>query len=186
MNIQFMSQADAEKLEPTKTMALISICSPSANKRNFTGWRCMLTVDFDDIVAPIENWPEKIMFTPEMAERIIKFVNALPPDIDTIVVHCFQGISRSAAVAKYLCERFGEKFLPNWPDYPYCNKLVYKTLKEAKICEKCGGTMHLVPAQKKAEISKGTRDGHAIKGVNHSPNKTVCLYRCACGKEVTI
>lgn len=120
-----MSQREAEKLEPSPNKALISICVPGI-QRNFAGWDNLLTLDFHDIERPVPEYPDFILFTPKMAKQIIDFADALPNNVDWIMVHCHQGISRSAAVAKYLCEKYGEPF-PK--DYKYANTLVYQTLK---------------------------------------------------------
>jgi hypothetical protein len=120
-----MSQRDAESLAPAPNMALISICDPGV-KRNFIGWTHILTLDFNDAYTLIPDRPDIILFVPEMAKKIIKFCDALPKQVEWIMVHCQQGISRSSAVAKYLCEKYGEPF-PK--DYQYMNMLVYDTLK---------------------------------------------------------
>jgi hypothetical protein len=125
MKIRWMSQRDAESLKPEPNMALISICDPGV-KRNFIGWEHTITLDFNDAYTVISDRSDIVLFTPELAKKIIEFCDALPKQVEWIMVHCHQGISRSSAVAKYLCEKYSEPF-PK--DYQYMNMLVYDTLK---------------------------------------------------------
>ena len=46
-------------------------------------------------------------FRPEHAEEILRFVEALPSEVATVVVHCEGGFSRSAAIALALHKLYG-------------------------------------------------------------------------------
>lgn len=61
-----------------------------------------------------------------MAKNVIKFAEELPKNTKSIVVHCHAGISRSAAVAKFLAEEIYKDYFPE--KYMLYNKLVYRTL----------------------------------------------------------
>lgn len=120
-----MSQEAAEELVPTPNMAIISIRDPGKTVNLHPYWGHILTITFNDIRESVPEFPDWIMFTPEMAERIEKFCDHLPSSVTELVVHCRAGISRSAAVAKYLSIRYKYDF-PK--DYDWFNPSVYDIL----------------------------------------------------------
>lgn len=66
-------------------------------------------------------------FTPEIALKIKELVDPKFYLVDNIVVHCFAGVSRSAAVAKWINDYkcLGEKL---YKDYKQHNRHVYDVL----------------------------------------------------------
>jgi len=84
----------------------------------------VLTLYFDDIVREVEG---AVLFDDEHAGRIIDFVAECAPKVDTLLVHCYAGQSRSRAVAAAVMEmqdRSGEDFLNGGSANPH----VYNTL----------------------------------------------------------
>ena len=85
----------------------------------------VLTLFFDDITEDIEG---AVLFKKDDANDIIDFV-LNHRDIETILVHCYGGESRSRAVAAFIAEIFGgdksEFFNTGRP-----NEHVYNMLKE--------------------------------------------------------
>ena len=81
------------------------------------GHRHLLALNFDD-VAPkperLEDLGRLVMFSTEMAERIMRFVNdgGMP-----LLVHCAAGISRSGAVGEMLNWYFNRYLTDNKADY---------------------------------------------------------------------
>ncbi|MEE0797385.1 MAG: hypothetical protein UIJ88_06085 [Anaerovoracaceae bacterium] len=65
--------------------------------------RGVLTLYFDDIVREM---PGAVMFSAEMADRIIDFILA-HRDVDTLLIHCYGGQSRSRAVGAFAVKLFG-------------------------------------------------------------------------------
>jgi protein-tyrosine phosphatase len=59
---------------------------------------------------------------------IVDFVHTIAPHVEGIMVHCKGGVSRSAAVAKWIANTFK---LPFNHDYTAYNKYVYHQLNEA-------------------------------------------------------
>ena len=59
--------------------------------------KAVLTLQFDDIIRPVEG---AALFTEEMAERIIRFIKA-NIKVDTLLIHCYAGQSRSRAVGAF-------------------------------------------------------------------------------------
>ena len=64
----------------------------------------VLTLRFDDIVDEVEGAE---LFSDEQAESIIDFVTEYSPMVDTLLVHCYAGQSRSRAVAAAVMDMKG-------------------------------------------------------------------------------
>ena len=62
-----------------------------------------LTLYFDDIVKDVEG---AVLFTDEHAEQIIEFIQS-HKYVDTLVIHCYAGQSRSRAVAAFAVKMLG-------------------------------------------------------------------------------
>lgn len=62
-----------------------------------------LTLYFDDVVREVEG---AALFTEEQAEQIIAFIQA-HRGVDTLVVHCYAGQSRSRAVGAFAVRMLG-------------------------------------------------------------------------------
>lgn len=90
----------------------------------------VLTLYFDDI-----NWdmPGLKLFTREQAIEIVKFLKQ-HESIGKIIVHCYAGQSRSAAVAQIIAEKFSTDVQINQRPSP--NRYVYKILKSVFESEK--------------------------------------------------
>ena len=65
--------------------------------------RGVLTLGFDDIVREVEG---AVLFTEEQAERIIDFIEA-HVGVETLLVHCYGGQSRSRAVGAFAVKMLG-------------------------------------------------------------------------------
>lgn len=59
--------------------------------------KAVLTLKFDDIVRPVEGAQ---LFSDDMAEQIIHFIRN-NQDVDTLLIHCYAGQSRSRAVGAF-------------------------------------------------------------------------------------
>ena len=94
--------------------ALISITDPGDPARLPEGWAGVLRLEFDDIVPPFpilirdgNQHRDLIPFNESMGTQVLEFVGAVPPDVNRVIVHCNAGISRSAAVARFLADYYG-------------------------------------------------------------------------------
>lgn len=67
--------------------------------------RDVLTLYFDDIDAPVEGLT---LFTSRQADEVIDFL-ARNRSVDTLLIHCYAGVSRSGAVADFVLEYLGSK-----------------------------------------------------------------------------
>jgi len=116
------------RLDLQESHAVISIREPGSDMpaipRNEL-CRGILSLSFHDLHRP--ERPDVILFTAEHAREIFDFFTAVRPELETLVIHCEAGISRSAAVAAALSRAtigadsfFFEHYAPN--------PLVYSTL----------------------------------------------------------
>ena len=92
--------------------------------------RCkdVLTLYFDDIDREEEG---AVLFSEEQAEQIIDFVEK-NRDVETLLVHCYGGESRSRAVAAFVVKMMGQ---PNdrYFEKGHPNQYVYDALEVAWI-----------------------------------------------------
>lgn len=130
MKITFLSQKEAEALDPEPTMAIISIVSTGGKRDLKPGWASRIDLEFNNvtkIVPEEERFSGYKVFDVVMAEKLVQFIKTLPSGVLHIVIHCHDGASRSAAIAKVLCEKYNAPFPI---DHPYFNILVYTLFKE--------------------------------------------------------
>lgn len=128
-DIQFLSVDRMRRVRPSNDTAVVSILdrSESARRPRLAGFRSVLCLEFEDTseeshgAAP-GSWPETpaedehVQFvsgpgerapTLEDAQRIVEFVQRhhADPAAIRLLVHCYGGISRSAAVAHWASVR---------------------------------------------------------------------------------
>ena len=85
----------------------------------------VLTLYFDDIVKEVEG---AVMFNKDHAEKIIKFVKKNKA-VDTLLVHCYGGESRSRAVCAFVAKMLGSDN-SKYFETGHPNPIVYDTLME--------------------------------------------------------
>lgn len=130
---------DAEAARPDQHTAVISITDPGSEPARLQdGWLAILRVQFRDINMDQEMSPflraDIVKTRPPMrlddAVRIIGFVRGvLAVGARGFLVHCEAGISRSAAVAKWIGERYGA--MPTDHELVAHNRYVHRMLVEA-------------------------------------------------------
>jgi len=143
--LRFTSREGAEDATPDLCSAVISIRDPGSKPVDLKrGWYKVLSLVFHDIDrdklstmsahlrADIEL--AYAMMEPAHAQVIVAFVNdAVRAGVEGFLVHCEAGISRSAAVAKWIAEHY---HLPSLrPAVVAHNRYVYRLLKEAACTE---------------------------------------------------
>ena len=108
-----LSRADAERLPELASIAVISITAPERPAANIGGFAHVLRLSFADcdFLNPdlSARAREKLpyAFTQEQSQAIRSFVEVLPGEVKSLVVHCEGGYSRSGAVALALHQLFG-------------------------------------------------------------------------------
>lgn len=123
-------------VEKSDTYAVISIQDSHTNGFGITFsenqyCKAVLTLKFDDIIRPVDGAQ---IFTVEMAEQIIRFIRKYK-DVDTLLIHCYAGQSRSRAVGAFAVKLLGgdnsvyfKKYNPN--EYVY--NLLIQTLSDVQ------------------------------------------------------
>lgn len=108
-----LSRADSERLPELASVAVISITAPERPPANIAGFAHVLRLSFADVdflnpdlsARAKEKLPHA--FTAKHGSAIRRFVETLPPEIASVVVHCEGGYSRSAAIAVALHRLYG-------------------------------------------------------------------------------
>lgn len=120
-SVEFMSVREAVSKLPKPGEVMISIVDPSHDPRfELPAWPKTLIryFRFDDLV--LDLFPEErspyVLFDETMAREIIAFTDALHllPQPIRLIVHCMQGVSRSAAVAYWAHRNYGTKLPANF------------------------------------------------------------------------
>jgi hypothetical protein len=131
----FVSRPQAEATPGTPNGVVVSLFDPgSPGPALQSGWRDVLSLAFfdaDEDLVPFAREQGMVVCEPEHAQQILAFLDwwhAAEEGPSAVVVHCEQGISRSAAVAKFCARRYGLDF--RW-DYPFHNRRVLRLLHEA-------------------------------------------------------
>lgn len=130
----FVNRNAAENTPGWHDWAVISINDPFAalgEAHLMSGWHAIHYCAFHDVdpdkpSAEMEIFLEGI--SNEQAKAIVTFVRDVAPNIQGILVHCNSGISRSAAVAKWISETYS---LPFNFQYEKLNQYVYQSLVNA-------------------------------------------------------
>jgi len=109
--VVFMSQESAECFVPDEHWAIVSIRCPGDEVQLEDGWAKSLYLEFDDIESFYSGYTR---FVYKQADQIIDFLGECVKSetVDCLAVHCSAGISRSAAVALFACEKFAPDLIP--------------------------------------------------------------------------
>lgn len=133
--IIIMSRSNAYKYQfknHNEKTAIISITDVDASYNNIhctsqNGIKAVLALKFEDVER---GYPDCITFAD--AEKIVDFVNAYKDKVDTIIVHCEAGISRSSGVAAAITKYFGGDDKSIFDSPKYCpNMACYNAVLEA-------------------------------------------------------
>jgi len=145
MRLRFTSREEAETTQSDFCSAVISITNPEAKPADIgSGWFDILRVQFHDIdlCKPISAHLRADILrkyspmTEEQATTVVQFVARMfaTGGVEGFLIHCEAGISRSAAVAKWIADRY--RLPPLGPVVQYHNRHVYQMLEEAANKEK--------------------------------------------------
>lgn len=119
-----------DMVDETDTYAVISIQDSHTNgfgiKFSENQYcKAVLTLKFDDIVRPVDGAQ---LFTEDMAEQIIRFIRN-NQDVDTLLIHCYAGQSRSRAVGAFAVWLLGGDNSSYFKNYNL-NEYVYDKLMQ--------------------------------------------------------
>lgn len=129
-NVNFVNQSSAESNVGLPNWAVISItdCDDARIKQ---GWHSVLRSQFSDVDMQHSERKREKAISEDQALEIVDFVHSVAPHVEGILVHCRGGVSRSAAVAKWIAKTFG---LPFNHQYSLFNTHVYDQLIKATAC----------------------------------------------------
>lgn len=108
-NIIFTNQSTVENNTGMPKWAVISI-TDFGDAKIKQGWYAVHRSVFDDVDTSHPNKDSKQLMTDDHALEIVDFVHAVAPEVDGIIVHCRGGVSRSAAIAKWIAVTFNLPF----------------------------------------------------------------------------
>ncbi len=95
MKIVVLPRLQCEALPLAAGYAFISITNPRQAPAVLPANAPVLRLGFHDIEAPLPGWTA---MTPTHASQVFEFVEGLPASVQTVVVHCEHGASRSSAI----------------------------------------------------------------------------------------
>ena len=108
-----LSRGDAQKLPRLPSIAVISVTAPERPPASLDGFAHLLRLSFSDVDFLSPSLSKKSRgklahaFTAEQAQAIRSFIETLPMEAVSIVVHCEGGYSRSCAIALALHQLYG-------------------------------------------------------------------------------
>lgn len=113
--------------KPLKRCALISITDPDREEAQLYphAWEGVLRLKFHDVDYQVGQ--SYILFNKDHAKQVMSFLAKHESDVDSVLAHCEAGISRSAAVSKFVAYVYGLQFPENYMLY---NKHVFRVLVE--------------------------------------------------------
>lgn len=136
-NVYWMPRVKAEQISPKTSEAMISISVPDDPAKLNSGWSRtrLLRLQFHDAdtegnvtLMPhqqINDHGKAVLFNEQDARNVIEFAEENKNRVQTIYVHCDAGISRSAAIAKFIAQLYK---LPFPESYMIYNKHVFRVL----------------------------------------------------------
>jgi len=133
-SVSFHSEKEMKGLRPSPLYGVISITDPGRIANIPEGWGSVLRLQFDDVEEPDPYKPygdpyarSSRLPTASDAQKILSWLKANERKLAGIYVHCWGGVSRSAAVAKFIAEKYGIPFDQSYDKY---NTLVYELLRQ--------------------------------------------------------
>jgi len=123
------SQEDLCRMRGDPAIGVISITAPGElAPLNEDAWSSVLRLQFHDLdewhVGP--EYANQIKFNLAHAQAILNWLTIYGSTVEAVWVHCALGISRSAAVALFIADRYDIPI--NRARASSYNKLVYRTL----------------------------------------------------------
>ena len=116
--VQFISRSEAEKRAGHYQHALVSMWDSYMGAPDLQdGWQSVLSLPVDYHKNPLNK---------DQIDQLVHFCDRMALVCNTVVVHCFKGESRSAAVAKWIAMRYQvASFDHNYQDY---DSMLFKVL----------------------------------------------------------
>jgi protein-tyrosine phosphatase len=129
-HVMFVNQNAAENNVGMPNWAVISITDVELKEtaKIKQGWYAVHRSKFLDADLKSHLYENEVLMTEDQALEIVDYVHSIAPHVEGIIVHCRGGVSRSAAVAKWISMTFN---LPFNHQYSLFNTHVYDQLIKA-------------------------------------------------------
>lgn len=131
LNIRFLPESDATLIAPPPGWAVISITDRGRAPADLkAGWCSVYRISFDDVE---NDWGGRFRcITDAQAHKLVRYLERLRRHggLDALIVHCFAGASRSAAVAVFAAAYFGVQLSGNTEGL---NRGVLRRLRRAAL-----------------------------------------------------
>jgi predicted protein tyrosine phosphatase len=139
----FISRAAAEDLAPNGGWALISVSAADEGPASLKpGWSPLLRLEFADADPGCGVGG---IFDLAQAKQVVDFIEAAAAAGLNLLVHCYAGISRSAAIARFAGEHVGGQVYAGGqrmsPSYDLHNKHVYRLLMQEALRRRQGAEL---------------------------------------------
>lgn len=133
MKIHFLSRKAMKMLlnETTLDGCIISISDTNKEKSEMREMKKILNSHVPSIFLNFLDIEDLTSgFTTNKADKLFAFIKKAHEEKQDVFIHCFLGVSRSGAVAKFINDYYGlqDKVLE---EYPLYNKHIYLSLMEA-------------------------------------------------------
>lgn len=137
--VEFMPEEFAEQIDPTdlssQPLGIISLTDPGRQAKLQPGWAEILRLQFNDVDPEyLANLDEsdragKVLFNEGHARKIVNWLNKNKDKLGGLIVHCWAGISRSGAVAKFVADKLGLPYREGHDEF--INQHIYDLLQAA-------------------------------------------------------
>lgn len=124
--IHFMSRKNAEMMPGHPQVAVIAIGDPGSEPSVLSPtFGAIHRLEFNDVDTNEKN--QYVLFDKPLAHKVWEYLENLPEGVDTLVVHCHLGVSRSAAVAKAIAQYLQLDYPEHYSLY---NKHVFQVMQQ--------------------------------------------------------
>ena len=133
-----LSAKAAQKFRSPAPYVIVQVTDPRTKHpyiHDHSGLQATIGFHFDDILpvasADIHGFSSYIPMDVQQAERIARFVKAWWEKVETIIVHCHAGISRSVGIALAIREFYGQNADALHTEPKRYNRHCYELMTEA-------------------------------------------------------
>ncbi len=124
------NESDLTGMAGHSQVGVISITEPDrfVKALDESRWPFVLRLYFHDVDEP---WKDRVMFTEAQADEILDWLKEHEDEMTGVYTHCAAGISRSAAVTKFISDVYGCFF--DERKGALFNRHVYRVLMERAV-----------------------------------------------------
>lgn len=107
---QCRSYTYSEEIKPCVIISINDLGGHAHSLKNHENIKDVLVLFFDDIIREdVEVAGDEGLFNQDHVKQIDKFIKRWEREVEEVIVHCSQGISRSSAVAAGICLKLNQE-----------------------------------------------------------------------------